>query len=215
MSEHIHHHHDEHCDCGHDHHEHHHHDEHCDCGHDHHEHHHHDEHCDCGHDHHEHHHHDEHCDCGHDHHEHHHHDEHCDCGHDHHEHDEHCDCGCHDHEEEQNIPGKVYTKVRLHDDAKVVSGNLTVIGSYEKVREGLHRGLTEFAAKVAEKGGVVGHIKASAEIKNVEMFSVTDVDVMIKTAPEQEISIILAAIVFFVSAEEAEEWGRAALEAAL
>ena len=57
--------------------EHHHHDEHCDCGH--HEHHHHDEHCDCGH--HEHHHHDEHCDCGH--HEHHHHDEHCDCGHHH------------------------------------------------------------------------------------------------------------------------------------
>ena len=186
MSEHIHHHHDEHCDCGHDHHEHHHHDEHCDCGHDHHEHHHHDEHCDCGHDHHEHHH-----------------------------HDEHCDCGCHDHEEEQAIPGKVYTKVRLHDDAKVVSGNLTVIGSYEKVREGLHRGLTEFAAKVAEKSGVVGHIKASAEVKNVEMFSVTDVDVMIKTAPEQEISIILAAIVFFVTAEEAEEWGRAALEAAL
>ena len=45
------HHHDEHCDCGHDHH---HHDEHCGCGHDHH---HHDEHCGCGHDHHDHHHH--------------------------------------------------------------------------------------------------------------------------------------------------------------
>ena len=77
-----HHHHDEHCDCGHDHEHHHHHDEHCDCGHDHEHHHHHDEHCDCGHDHEHHHHHDEHCDCGHDH-EHHHHDEHCDCGHDH------------------------------------------------------------------------------------------------------------------------------------
>ena len=90
------HHHDEHCDCGHDHEHHHHHDEHCDCGHDHERHHHHDEHCDCGHDH-EHHHHDEHCDCGHDH-EHHHHDEHCDCGHDHehHHHYEHCGCG-HDH----------------------------------------------------------------------------------------------------------------------
>ena len=68
---HEHHHHDEHCECGH-HHEHHHHDEHCECGH-HHEHHHHDEHCECGH-HHEHHHHDEHCECGH-HHEHHHADE--------------------------------------------------------------------------------------------------------------------------------------------
>ena len=196
MSEHIHehHHHDEHCDCGcHDHHEH--------------EHHHHDEHCDCGcHDHHEHehHHHDEHCDCGcHDHHE-----------HEHHHHDEHCDCGCHDHEEEK-LPGVAYTKVRLHDDAKVVSGSLTVFGDYEKVRAGLNRGLTDFAAAVTEKGGIIGHIKASAEVKNVEMFSVTDVDVMIKTAPEQEINIILAAIVFFVTEEEAEELGKKALESAI
>ena len=61
----------------------HHHNEHCDCGHDHHhEHHDHDEHCDCGHEH---------------HHEHHDHDEHCDCGHEHHhEHHDH-DCGCHEH----------------------------------------------------------------------------------------------------------------------
>jgi len=36
-----HHHHDEHCTCGHDHHEHHEHDEHCTCGHEHHDHHHH------------------------------------------------------------------------------------------------------------------------------------------------------------------------------
>jgi microsomal dipeptidase-like Zn-dependent dipeptidase len=65
---------------------------------------------------------------------------------------------------------------------------------------------------IAEKGGIIGHIKASAEVKNVEMFSVTDVDVMIKTAPEQEINIILAAIVFFVSEEEAEELGRKAFK---
>ena len=176
--------------------------------------HHHDEHCDCGcHDHHEHeHHHDEHCDCGcHDHHEHeHHHDEHCDCGcHNHHDHEH------HHHEEEEKLPGVAYTKVRLHDDAKVVSGSLTVFGDYEKVRAGLEKGLAEFAAKVNEKGGVVGHIKASAEIKNVEMFSVTDVDVMIKTAPEQEVNVILAAIVFFVTEEEAERWGREALESAI
>ena len=59
----LHHHHDEHCECGH---EHHHHDEHCECGHGHH---HHDEHCECGH---EHHHHDKHCECGLGHHHHHH-----------------------------------------------------------------------------------------------------------------------------------------------
>ena len=91
LAEHAHHH-NEHCDCGHDHHhEHHDHDEHCDCGHEHHhEHHDHDEHCDCGHEHHhEHHDHDEHCDCGHDHHHEHEHGEECSCGcgHDHHHHD--------------------------------------------------------------------------------------------------------------------------------
>ena len=121
-----HHHHEEHCDCGHEHHhheehcncghEHHHHEEHCECGH---EHHHHEEHCECGHEHHhhgehcncghEHHHHEEHCECGHEHHhheehcecghEHHHHGEHCECGHEHHHHEEHCDCG-HEHHHE-------------------------------------------------------------------------------------------------------------------
>ena len=77
IERHAHHHHEEHCDCGHEHH--HHHDEHCNCGHEHH--HHHEEHCNCDHEHH--HHHEEHCNCGHEHH--HHHEEHCDCGHEHHE----------------------------------------------------------------------------------------------------------------------------------
>ncbi len=137
----------------------------------------------------------------------------------HHEHDENCTCGCHDHEHEHHheeplVPGVVQASVKLHDEAKVVSGKLTVIGDYEKVKAGLHDGLTEFAAKVNEKGGVIGHIKASCEVKTVDMFSVTDTDVMIKTAPEQEISIILAAIVFFVTEDEALAYGKAALEKA-
>ncbi|MBQ4154582.1 MAG: GTP-binding protein [Clostridia bacterium] len=93
--------------CGHHHHE-----EHCECGH---EHHHHDEHCECGH---EHHHHDEHCDCGH---EHHHHDEHCNCGHEHHHHDEHCDCG-HEHHHADEVfvscgfeTGNIYTKEEIEN----------------------------------------------------------------------------------------------------
>jgi len=109
----------------------------------------------------------------------------------------------------------VYTKVRLHDDAKVVSGELTIVGDAGAVREKLQNALGEFAEAVSEKGGVVGHIKASVETKQVEMFSVTDVEVMIKTAPQQEISIILAAIVFYISEEEAEAMARNALEAVL
>ena len=164
-------------------------------------------------------------------HEHHHHehDENCTCGchdheheHHHHEYDEICTCGCHDHEHEHHhhhheeplVPGVVQASVKLHDDAKVVSGKLLVVGDYEKVKAGLHDGLTEFAAKINELGGVIGHIKASCEVKTVDMFSVTDTDVMIKTAPEQEMNIILAAIVFFVSEEEALALGKAALEKA-
>ena len=99
-------HHNESCDCGHDHH---HHDESCGCEHDHH---HHDESCGCEHDHHHHdescgcehnhHHHDESCDCGHDYH---HHDESCDCGHDHHHHDESCGCEHDHHKAPYHVPG--------------------------------------------------------------------------------------------------------------
>ncbi len=171
------------------------------------------------------------CGCGHHDHDHHHHehehDEHCGC-HDHHHHDhehhhEHGDdCGCgHDHEHEheqlheQKTPGVVYTQVKLHDDAKVVSGSLELTGDYDAIRLGLGEGLKQFAAAVNEMGGVIGHIKASAEKVQTEMFSVTEEDVMIKTAPEERISIILAAIVFFIPEEKAEELGRKALEAAI
>lgn len=169
------------------------------------------------HEHHHHHHeHDEDCGCGHVHehgHEHHHHehDEDCGCGHDHehgHEHE-------HSHEHEERKPGIVYTQVKLHDDAKVVSGSLQVTGDYEAIRNALGQGLKEFAAAVTESGGIIGHIKASAELGQTEMFSVTEEDVMIKTAPEKHVNIILAAIVFFISEDKAEELGRKALTAAL
>ena len=119
-----------------------------------------------------HHEHDEDCGCGHVHehgHEHHHHehDEDCGCGHDHehgHEHEHE-----HSHEHEERKPGIVYTQVKLHDDAKVVSGSLQVTGDYEAIRNALGQGLKEFAAAVTESGGIIGHIKASAELGQTEM----------------------------------------------
>ena len=176
--------------------------------------------CGCGHGHehgHHHHHHDHDGECGcHEHrHEHHDHGEECGCGHDH-DHDHHHE---HDHEHEHfhepKMPGVVYTQVKLHDDAKVVSGSLELTGDYDAIRLGLGEGLKQFAAAVNEMGGVIGHIKASAEKVKTEMFSVTEEDVMIKTAPEERVSIILAAIVFFITEEQAEELGRRALEAAI
>ena len=150
-----------------------------------------------------HHHHDEDCSCGHEHEHHHHHDEDCGCGHEH----EH-----HHHHEEETLPGVIYTNVRLQDDAKVVSGRLLISGSYDDIKDKLKEGLEEFAAAVNEKGGVVGHIKASVEVTTVDMFSVTETAAMVKRAPEQNMRIILAAIVFFIEPEEAEALAKSVLE---
>ena len=217
MTEHEHHHHhDEECGCEHKHH-HHHHDEECGCEHKHH--HHHDEECGCEYKHHHHHHHDEECGCDNKHH-HHHHDEECGCEHEphHHHHVEECGCG-HDHEhhhhdapQEEKVPGVVYTNVRLQDDAKVISGSVLITGEYEGIKDKLKAGLEEFAAAVGEKGGVVGHIKASVEVMTVDMFSVTETEAMVKRAPEQNMKVILAAIVFFIEPEEAENLAKAALQ---
>lgn len=157
-------------------------------------------------------------------HEHPHH-ENCNCGHDHHEHNEHtheehvhhenCGCGQHDHPHEHDENGNciledpdelgvVYVESHLHDEARVISGRLTVIAGYDAVRTSLSIKLEHLAKVVQEMGGIVGHIKASCQVKTVEMFSVTDVDVTVKKAPEQEIKINLAAIVFLVDPEEAE-----------
>jgi hypothetical protein len=156
------------------------------------------------------------------------HDEHCVCGlHDHeHEHDEHCSCG-HDHDHAghahdengaciiEDAPGAVHVESHLHDEARVISGRLTVTGSYDSVRKTLAARLETMARAVAEFGGIIGHIKASCEVREVEMFSITDADaeVAIKKAPGQEIKIILAAIVFFIEPDAAEQLARQALEA--
>jgi len=172
------------------------------------------------------------CGCGHDHEKHHHHDhEHgescsCGCGHDHdhnhhgHEHDESCACGQHEHEhdhshsheEEVYESNEIYVETHLHEDARVVSGRLSLTASYDTVRTLLSSRLEEIAKAVIDKGGIVGHIKASCTVKSVDMFSVTDTAVSVKTAPEQEIVVKVAAIVFLVEIEEMETLIRSALE---
>lgn len=149
------------------------------------------------------------------HHHHHEHGENCTCGHhDHrheaHVHDENCNCGqdhghSHDHKKEHHADsGAIHVESHLHDDARVISGLLTVQADYSKLRDVLQQRLEELAAQVTTRGGIVGHIKASCEVKEVEMFSITDVTVSIKKAPVQEIRINLAAIVFIVDRAEAE-----------
>jgi hypothetical protein len=146
-------------------------------------------------------------------HNHEHHDHHHDHEHDHgHEHEHHHH---HEHEEAEAAPGELRVECLLHDDAIVVSGDLTVMAAeYGPVRAKINAQLAAVAAAVASAGGIIGHIKASASSTSVEMFSITDADgaVSAKASPELTIVIHLAAIVFNIAPESAETAVRSALE---
>ncbi len=75
---------------------------------------------------------------------------------------------------------------------------------YEAVKPRIGKKLEEIAAAITDMGGIVGHIKASAEIRQAEMFSVTESEVMVKTAPGQDIAVKMACIVFAVTPEQVE-----------
>lgn len=126
-----------------------------------------------------------------------------------HVHDENCGCG-HNHDD---VLGTIHVESHLHDEARVISGSLTLYADYGLLKTVISKQLAFLAKVVFECGGIVGHIKASCESKQVEMFSVTDVTVSVKTAPRQEIKISLAAIVFGIDLDEAEKLVTNALEA--
>lgn len=145
-----------------------------------------------------------------------------------HEHEEHCDCGCHDHDhdhhehhhehdhdhdhghghEHEHDHGRtvdgIHVEHHVQDEACVASGEMSISGEYTKIREVIRTELESLAAKIGEAGGIVGHIKASAEVKQTEMFSVTETTAMIKTAPIQDVEVRMAAIVFAVEPELVE-----------
>ena len=78
-------------------------------------------------------------------------------------------------------------------------------GEYEALRPRIAAELEAVAAEINARGGIVGHVKAAAELTETEMFSVTDVKAMVKTAPVQELTLKMAAIVFAIEPEETEE----------
>jgi hypothetical protein len=149
------------------------------------------------------------------------HEERCSCGYEHeHHHGEACSCGehhdDHDHvylQEDKDAYGEVRVERRLHDEARVISGSLLLFTEYESLRAVLKDQLEALAQNIQKLDGIVGHIKASADASVVEMFSVTDTDVSIKKAPGQRIKINLAAIVFLIEPEKAEELVTNALNA--
>ncbi len=164
--------------------------------------------------HHEHEHEHEHCHC----HEHEHEHEHCH-GHEHehehcHEH-EHEHEHCHDHEHEHghdhehpHVHGRdvdgIHIEHHEQDDARVISGVTRVSGDYEQLRPALKAEIEALAKQITELGGIIGHVKAAAEVTQTEMFSVTLEEAMVKRAPAQEITVKMAAIVFCVEPEDVE-----------
>lgn len=163
--------------------------------------------------------HDENCTCGchgHEHHDHEH--DHAHAHEHHHEHDENCTCGCHDHEHEHHhdhVHGRdvdgIHIEHHIQDEACVVSGVMQLCGTYEPLRPRIAAALEALAAEINSRGGIVGHVKAAAEVQQTEMFSVTDVKAMIKTAPTQDITVKMAAIVFAIEPETVEALVEAAL----
>jgi hypothetical protein len=135
-----------------------------------------------------------------------------------HQHDENCGCNhCnaadHDHSERSDDYGIVHVESHLHDEARVVSGRLTLQGDAVRIKAELQAQLGMMARAVSALGGIVGHIKASCETTTVDIYSVTDVEASSKQSPEAELRIILAAIVFAIDEEAAEQLARHALDA--
>lgn len=134
------------------------------------------------------------------------------------DHGENCTCGAcggHDHEHhEQPITdevGALRVTCHVHDDARVVSGQLTMRGDAARVKAEVQARLGDMAQAVAAMGGIVGHIKASCETTTVDVYSVTDTQVDLRLAPDAVIKLSLAAIVFAIGPEDAEELARQAL----
>jgi hypothetical protein len=97
----------------------------------------------------------------------------------------------------------VSVELNHHDAALVVSGKLTVSGDSEGIKVKLAAALEAAAARVNDLGGIVGHIKASADERRITMMSVTEDTVMVKPAPEQVVGIIMTAIIFAVDDDDA------------
>ena len=111
----------------------------------------------------------------------------------------------------KNTPGMIYIERRMHDEAVVVSGLLTVVTGDKNISGSIAKELETAARDISELGGIIGHIKATASTSSTEMISVTDADATVKESPERKVQIALAAIVFTVEQKTAEDIIRQAL----
>lgn len=93
--------------------------------------------------------------------------------------------------------------VTIQDGAVVVSGEYTASGNREAFTGLLKEGLYGLAGRFNDMDAIIGHIKASVDCHEVEVFSVTERDVSHIKGAVGAFTVHLAAIVFAVDAEEA------------
>ena len=98
--------------------------------------------------------------------------------------------------------------VRIEDGAVVVSARFTVEMAREVLEQKLSEELQELAARVYAHEGIIGHIKASAEISSIQMYSITDTILHVKNGEKDTITVSFAFILFFIELETAREWTR-------
>ena len=128
------------------------------------------------------------------------------CGHDHagdghhvheHHHDEACQCpSCTQKKEKQKVTSL------LQDNAVVVSAEYHTAADRGRAGKLLTEYMEALAGEIDSRGGIIGHIKTSVEIRYVEMYSLTDRTVMKKESDLPELILYMAAIVFAVKEEE-------------
>ncbi|MDO5422498.1 MAG: hypothetical protein Q4F41_02080 [Eubacteriales bacterium] len=94
-------------------------------------------------------------------------------------------------------------QVRCQDEAVVVSAAYTVRGDRNRLGRRLKTGMEELAGKVAEAGGIIGHVKAAVDILDTELYSVTDRVVEQKKGEQSEMTVRVAAIFFLMETEAA------------
>ena len=105
----------------------------------------------------------------------------------------------------KNSLGAIYIERNIIDDAIVISGTLSVVTGNADLNAEIAREFEAAARKIAELGGIVGHIKATGIVTSTSMISVTDEHAMVKESPERMVKITLAAIVFFVDQKVASD----------
>lgn len=114
-------------------------------------------------------------------------------------------------EKAKDTPGIICLERNIHDGAVVISATLTLEYENEDLTVWISEELEKSARTIKSLDGIVGHIKAAVTTTSMDMISVTEESATQTAAPKKSARIALAAIVFMVEPEEAENIVRKAL----